>query len=232
MKINTENLPVAAIPNGHNQTLDSAISDNGVPHYGELYEIPARCGRAVVLQEGDLLTINNPKGTQVCDFWAFAHSNLSEFLSMEHLRTSLGRVNPKAGDDLVTNLRAPLIHFEADTSEGIHDTVIAACDLSRYQQLGVEEYHDNCTDNLRMALLAIGHHAPEVPSPFNIWMNVPIAQDGSFQWAAPVSKPADFVQLRALRPCIAVMSACPQDITQVNGEGTTPSSLTFSVEQA
>jgi Domain of unknown function (DUF1989) len=64
-----------------------------------------------------------------------------------------------------------------DTSPGVHDTLIAACDLFRYITLGVDEYHDNCSDNLRMAMMAIGLTVPEVPQPFNIWMNIPLAAD-------------------------------------------------------
>ena len=43
----------------------------------------------------------------------------------------------------------------------MHDTLIAACDLYRYKNLGVEGYHDNCADNMRLALKAIGLRAIE-----------------------------------------------------------------------
>ena len=46
-----------------------------------------------------------------------------------------------------------------DTSPGIHDTLIAACDDYRYGLLGCKEYHENCTDNLFAADAAIGHKA-------------------------------------------------------------------------
>ena len=147
---------------------------------------------------------------------------------MEHLRTALGRTIPRPGDELVSNRRVPLMRVEADSSPGVHDTIIAACDAARYRQLGAEGYHDNCTDNLRMALLAIGREAPEIPSPFNIWMNVPVSGDGSFAWRAPVSQPGDVIALRALTSCVAVMSACPQDMTAVNGAAP-PGPLGFSV---
>ena len=41
------------------------------------------------------------------------------------------------------------------------------------QGLGVKEYHRSCTDNLHEGLKEIGIEPPEVPSPFNLWMNVP-----------------------------------------------------------
>lgn len=218
-----------ARPDGTNATLHDPISSDGTPEPAKRYRIPARCGRAVRLKAGDRLDLVNPGGSQVCDFWAFADPDLGEFLSMEHLRTALGRTIPKLGDALVTNRREPLLLLEEDTSPGIHDTIIAACDAARYRQLGVEHYHDNCTDNLRMALLAIGEKAPEIPSPFNVWMNVPVRESGEFEWRSPVVRPGDYIRLKALRNCIAVMSACPQDVTPVNGKDATPAPLEFHV---
>ncbi len=117
-----------------------------------------------------------------------------------------------------------------DTSPGVHDTVIASCDHQRYQQLGCTEYHDNCADNLSMALSVIGRELPLIPAPFNLWMNIPVAQDGSIQWLAPVSSAGDTIKFRAEMDLIAVMSACPQDITPVNGDDCDPVELHFKVD--
>jgi len=218
-----------AEPNGVNQSLSIAISEDGSAQTGHRYTIPARCGMAVRLNKGQTLCIINPSGHQVCDFWAFAAQALHEHLSMAHLHTSLGSIFPKVGDGLVTQLRTPLLTITEDTSVGVHDTIVASCDHARYRELGCTEYHDNCADNLRMALKAIGLQAPRVPAPFNIWMNVPIAPDGSTHFAPPLSKPGDRIGLRAEADTIAVMSACPQDITAVNGEGVAPGPLQFEV---
>ncbi len=156
--------------------------------------IPARRGRAVRLNRGQSLKITNTHGHQVVDFWAFSAEDLSEFLSMEHLRATLTSIFPKAGDDLVTNRRRAILHFVEDTSPGIHDTIMAACDDYRYGLLGCTEYHDNCTDNLHASLRRLGLNSEETPSPFNLWMNIPVAQDGSTGWGEPVSKPGLFMQ--------------------------------------
>ena len=219
-----------AVPDGRNASLDSAISTDGRPATGETYHVSARCGVAVALAPGQRLVIVNTHGTQVCDFWAFNAEDLDEHLSMEHLHTQLGSIYPRPGDPLVSNRRRALLSFEADTSPGVHDTVIASCDHHRYQQLGCSEYHDNCTDNLRMALIAIGRKTPAIPAPFNIWMNTPVAADGSVAWLPTVAKPGDEVVLRAEMPCLAAMSACPQDLMPINGEGCLPQELHFRVE--
>ena len=214
---------------GENATLHTPISANGYAEKGQEYLIPARQGRAVKLRQGEVLEIINPQGNQVCDFFALTLESSAEFLGMEQCRTSLGRVYVNEGDVLVTNRRRPLIEIVKDTSPGVHDILIACCDLPRYRDLGVSDYHDNCADNFRMALSAIGIEATHVPSPFNIWMNIPLKDDGSYSWEAPVSKAGDTITLKALADCVAVMSACPQDITPVNGIGVEPSELIFRV---
>ena len=201
---------------GTNDTLTQPISPDGVAQPGMLYTVPARQGRAVRLGAGQVIRIINTHGTQVCDTWAFKADDLSEFMSMEHARAWIDRITPHVGDPLVTNRRRPIMTLIADTSPGVHDTLMAACDAYRYETLGVKDYHDNCADNMRMALKAIGLRAREVPQPFNVWMNIPVAPDGSIQWLAPASTAGDFIDLRAEMDCVVVMSACPQDIIPIN----------------
>jgi uncharacterized protein YcgI (DUF1989 family) len=214
---------------GVNPTLTSPISPDGSPEPGRLYTVPARQGRAARLRAGQRLRIVNTHGSQVCDFWAACWPGTHEAVSMEHLRASLSRTIPRVGDTLVTNRRRPLLRLVRDTSPGVHDTLIAACDLPRYRKLGVEGYHDNCSDNLRMALRAIGIAPVEVPSPLNLWMNNPVSPSGEIAWVPPVSRPGDEVVMEALLDCIAVMSACPQDLVPVNGADCTPRELHFQV---
>ena len=65
-----------------------------------------------------------------------------------------------------------------------------------------------------MALAAIGLSALLVPDPFNLWMNIPVTQDGATSFQPTVSSAGDTFDMRALEDCIAVMSACPQDKTR------------------
>jgi uncharacterized protein YcgI (DUF1989 family) len=217
-------------PDGTNQSMEIGLPGGGRPELGKTYEIPPRCGMAVRVAAGQVLTVTNPAGFQVCDFWVFNALDLLEHSSMEHLHTTLLSIFPKVGDGVTSNLRNSLMTITVDTSPGVHDTVIASCDHARYQQLGCSEYHDNCADNLRQAMLAIGLRAPTLPAPFNLWMNVPVQPDGSTSFKPPVSKPGDYMSFRAEMDVIAVMSACPHDVTPVNGEGTIPDRLEFRVE--
>jgi uncharacterized protein YcgI (DUF1989 family) len=205
-----------SVPDGENPTISTPVSADGTPVPGLRYQVPARQGRAVRLRKGQRIIIENTHGTQVCDFWAFDAADIGLFLSLEHTRANLSRVIPRAGDVLMDNRRDPLLDFVFDSSPGIHDTLCAACDHPRYVKLGAANYHDNCADNLRMALLAIGLKAPEIPAPFNLWMNTPADTFGRIHWLPPVSKAGDTCVFRALRDVIVVMSACPQDMLPIN----------------
>ena len=194
--------------------------------------IPARRGKATELAAGQGVRVINTHGQQVVDTWAFRRDDLTEFMSMEHSRTSLGRIMPTVGQSMVTNHRRPILTLVEDNSGGIHDTLLAACDTYRYELLGCEEYHDNCTDNLAAALGELGLAPPETPSPWNLFMNIPVAPDLSVSFQPPVSKPGDSLILRAEMDCIVAFSACPQDVVPINGVDCVPTEAHFEVIQA
>ena len=194
-----------------------------------LTEIPARRGKAVRVQSGKRIKMINTHGTQVVDTWAFNADDLHEFMSMEHTRPHIGRIIPKVGDIMYTNKRRPIITLIEDTSPGVHDTIIAACDQYRYKFLNFEGYHDNCTDNLYAAMKELGFTPPETPSPWNVWMNIPVAHDGSIEFMPTVSKPGDYVVLRPEMDVVMAFSACPQDILPINGRDLKPVECHFQI---
>ena len=191
--------------------------------------IPARKGKASRLDRGQLVRVINTHGQQVVDTWAFNAADPSEFMSMEHTRTALARVMVATGDALVTNRRRPILTIVEDTSPGIHDTLLAACDSYRYEQLGCIGFHDNCTDNLAVALAELDFTTTRTPSPLNLFMNIPVEPDGRLSFQPPVSRAGDFVLLRAEMDCLVAFSACPQDMVPINGVDCVPTEAHFEV---
>ena len=189
----------------------------------------ARSGRAIRLAPGEALRVINTHGTQVVDTWAFHAEDLGEFLSMSHVIGGLGRTRLRVGDALATNHRRPILVLEEDSSPGVHDLLIPACDRYRYASLGCAGYHDSCADNLEGALSAFGLSAPVCPTPLNLWMNTPFDAEGVISWLSPVAKPGDHVTLRAVLPAVVVLSACPQDMVPVNGADCRPKDVAFEV---
>lgn len=183
-----------------------------------LIEIPARRGKAAWVKQGQSVRVVNTYGHQVVDTWAFNVEDLHESMSMEATRATRTKLCLEVGDTYVSNHRRPILTVVEDTSPGRHDTLMAACDVHRYGLLGHQGYHDNCTDNLAVALAALGLEAPKTPSPLNLFMNIPWAMSGALEFEAPLCKIGDYVLLRAEMDLVIVFSACPQDLLPINGE--------------
>jgi uncharacterized protein YcgI (DUF1989 family) len=193
-------------------------------------EIPARRGKAAFVTAGQVVTVINTYGEQVVDAWAFNRADLGEVMSNEHTRAHNLRLVPKPGDVLWTNRRRPILTLTEDTSGGVHDTLIAACDRYRYAFLGVEGHHDNCQDNLFSSMAEFGLVPPEVPSPLNLFMNIPWTADGTLGFAAPPRPiPGGAVSLRAEMDLVIAFSACPQDILPINGKAGQPVEAHFTI---
>jgi uncharacterized protein len=184
--------------------------------------IPASHGRAFVLATDQVLEVINTHGTQVVDTWAFARQEPAEFMSMAHTRSVNSRIWPAAGQAFVSVRRRPMLRLLADTSPGVHDTLLCACNGAIYAELGCTSYHRNCEDNLHEALAAAGVRIAFPPAPLNLFMNVRVAPDGALIRGSPASRPGDRMVFRAEMDLLVVLSACPQDITPINSEERTP----------
>lgn len=164
---------------------------------------------------------------------------------MPHSRAATLHLAPKVNDVLVSNLRAPMLTLVEDTSPGIHDTLIAACDPQRYRGLAVEgwEQHGSCAENLVLALKELNERAGlkgangvgadvtvnSVPAPLNLFMNIPWDGEGDLAFKAPKGSAGDFVRFKAERDVVMVMSACPQDVLEINARQ--PTDAHFVVEE-
>jgi uncharacterized protein len=179
--------------------------------------IPGAHSKAFKMKANQQINIINLEGSQVVDAWAFCESDINEFMSNEHTRSCLEKLVPEVGDSLYSNRRRPILTIIEDSSPGIHDLLLSACDIDRYRLLGVEGYHRNCADNLREAMTEIGLRVPEVPSPFNIFENVKITANGELSIIPPEVKPGDSIILRAEFEITLVLSCCPMDIALTNG---------------
>ncbi len=200
-----------------------------------MVEIPARHGKALRLRQGQAVRLVNTHGSQVVDCWAWNAYDLAEAMSMEASRVWNQHLNPRVGDTFVTTARRPILTLVEDTSPGVHDTVMAACDRERYVLLGVSGYHRNCMDNMAAAMMELGlSHSARTLASFNVFMNIAVAPDGIGLDTRPaVSRPGDAVTLRADMDCFVAFSACPQDVVPIQGaRDNTPRSAHFEVLDA
>jgi uncharacterized protein YcgI (DUF1989 family) len=195
----------------------------------EVHVVPARHGKAVKVPSGATLKIVTPVGTQVADTWAFSAADFSEHLSMDHTRSVNSNIFVDKGTRLVSNQRRLMLTVIDDTSPGRHDTLLCPCNAAIYREHGVTGYHRSCTDNLHEALRAIGAEIAFTPAAMNVFMNIPVAEDGSVSRLPPRSRPGDALFLRAEMDLVVVVSACPQDITPINGADRTPTDIHLEI---
>jgi uncharacterized protein YcgI (DUF1989 family) len=182
--------------------------------------VPGSHARAVRVRAEGTVRVVNTHGTQVVDFWALRADRPEIALSMQHSRIVWRNLRPHPGDQMLDEERSTILTMLEDTSPGVHDTVIAACDPYRYAQLGAAPGHRSCCTNFAEALaeLSIVRAAP-VPAPLNLFMNIPWDMDGNITFEPTVSAPGDSVQFRAEVDMIVIASACPMDIVPINGPG-------------
>jgi uncharacterized protein len=192
--------------------------------------VPARYGKAIALSEGQTIKIVSKHGTQVLDLWAFNAHDLSEFMSMEHTRSRNSKITLAVGDSYVSDRRRPMLCVTEDTSPGIHDTLLCACNRFIYDEMGCTDYHRNCSDNLHEALAEIGKSFPFTPGPLNVFMNIPVNADHTISRLPPSTKPGDYLRLKAEMALTVVISACPQDISVINGCEKMPRDVHYVVE--
>lgn len=191
--------------------------------------VKASHGRAFAVKAGQNVRITTPVGTQVADTWAFATGDLSEHLSMDHTRSVNSNIFVDVGTKLVSNHRRVMMTVAEDTTPGRHDTLLCPCNSAIYRELGAPADHRSCTGNMHDALDEIGLKVPFTPASLNIFMNVPVADDGSVDRLPPRSAAGDSVVLHAEMDLTLVISACPQDITPINGDARTPTDLLVDI---
>jgi uncharacterized protein YcgI (DUF1989 family) len=178
--------------------------------------VPAYSGRVVEVARRQVLRVIDREGTQIADLVAVRRDDHTEVLDTTRTRNILGRCVLKSGDRLFTNHRRPAFVIVRD-DVGRHDFSFAACDKRRYElDFGVAE-HPNCLDNLTQALGPYGFEWWRVPNPVNVFQNTPLLPDGTFGREPALSKAGDCLELLALMDLVVAVSACSQDLTEVNG---------------
>jgi len=196
------------------------------------HRIPARHGWASRLAAGDTVAIAAPEGPQVADLWAFAEPDLNEVLSTEHTRSCLDQLAPRVGEAFYSSRRRAMLTVVEDTSPGVHDLLLSACDHERCRLLGFDGPHRTCVDNLHEALATLGLAPPHVPSPVNVFESVTIAPDGTLSIEPPTVAPGQWLTLRAEMDLVVAISACPMDIVPTNGLDLTPKPIDVAIAPA
>ncbi|MDJ0756469.1 MAG: urea carboxylase-associated family protein [Ardenticatenaceae bacterium] len=188
--------------------------------------IPATQYDSFLLKAGSYLKIIDIEGGQVADLTAFKAGEVTEWLSNGRSFDYEGTNFFSTGSTLYSNKSRPMLTIVEDIV-GRHDFLYTPCSTEMYRlQYGIEGTHPNCLDNLRLALAAAGQEPPEIPTPFNVFMNVELSSEGRLNVQPPLSQRGDHITFRAEMELIVAISACPS----INCNGGTQKPIGYEIE--
>ena len=171
-------------------------------------EISPRTGVAFELRKGEILRVIDPEGVQVSDMLAYGLADVREAISNGRTFDYEETIALTTGNRLWSNRSNPMLAIVEDTV-GRHDVLLTPCSEATFRHFYPDQpVHRGCFGNLAEALAPYGIEPDMIPCAFNIFMNVPVAPDGSVRVDPPVSKAGDFIRMRAEMDLVIGLTAC------------------------
>lgn len=176
---------------------------------------------SIRLETGDLLRIVDLEGQQAVDFLVYAAALPVDRYNAANTMKINGAIYLGKGTKLYSE-RAEVLLTIVDDTVGKHDTIGGCCSAwSNFARYGLKDTHA-CHANFVAELACWSLSPSDIVANVNFFMNVPVRQDGGMAIEGGLSKAGDYVELRAEKPVIAVLSNCPQRNNPAAGFGPTP----------
>ncbi len=172
-------------------------------------QIAPRSGVAFRLAKGAFLRVIDPCGEQVSDLLAYNAEDTAEVISSGRTLDYASRLYLSTGDPLYSNRSRPMLTIVEDTV-GRHDFLLTPCSKDTFRIIyGDADPHRGCFGNLSEALEPFGIGEDQIPTAFNVFMNVVIdAGTGALSVEPPLSRAGDHVLFRAEMDLIVGLTAC------------------------
>jgi uncharacterized protein len=188
-------------------------------------ELDDGVGWTHVLEAGETLRIVDLWGNQAVDTLFFdAHDYANRYSAVDTLRQQ-GSAYLTLGSRLLALDCEPLVTIVGDTC-GRHDTLGGACSQeSNVVRYGEHTRHMHaCRNTFLTQALSWGRglEKRDLSANVNFFMNVPLTPDGGLEFADGISAPGKYVELRADRDTLVLISNCPQLNNPCNGYDPTP----------
>lgn len=191
-------------------------------------DVGAGAGWTQELYAGEILRMIDLEGNQAADTLFFdAHDYANRYSAVDTVRTQ-ANAYLTTGSRLVALDGEPLVTIVADTC-GRHDTLGGACSQeSNVVRYGEHTRHMHACRNTFLAeALAWGRGLDkrDITHNVNFFMNVPLTPDGGLTFEDGISAPGKYVEFRADRDTLVMVSNCPQLNNPCNGYDPTPMRL-------
>ena len=171
--------------------------------------IPPRSGTAFELAKGASLTVIDPEGSQVSDLLAYNAQDVREAISNGRTFDYEETLHLSTGNRLWSNRSNPMLSIVEDTVRR-HDFLLTPCSTATFEHFYPDKpVHRGCFGNLAEALEPYGIGPDDIPTAFNVFMNVSVdGESGLIAVKPPVSKAGDRIVLRAEMDLIIGLTAC------------------------
>ncbi len=170
--------------------------------------IEKQTGTAFRLKKGQRLKVIDPKGEQVSDMVLFNADDIREKISSGKTLDFEETILITKGNFIWSNRSSKMMEILEDTN-GRNDFLLAPCSPETFQIMYENpEYHPSCFENLHINLKKFDIKPDDIPTAFNIFMNVQFQPNGKLSVEAPMSKAGDFVLFEAKMDLIVGLTAC------------------------
>lgn len=167
-------------------------------------------GTGFLLRRGQTLTVVDPTGEQVSDFFCVAADDRAEWLSSGRTFDYANSVTVTTGTILYSNRSRPMAEVVEDTC-GRHDFLLTPCSQETFDLLYPHlagAPHPSCFANLVEGLAPFGIEPDQISTTLNIFMNVWTDDRGELHIDPPTSRPGDRFTLRAETDLVVGLTAC------------------------
>jgi urea carboxylase-associated protein 1 len=186
--------------------------------------VPAGEGWSDVVRQGQILRIVDQAGKQGVDFLCYHAANHEERYHAANTLKKARSIWLTTGHVLYSDVARPMFTIVGDTC-GRHDTIGGCCSApSNFMMYGVTEV-PGCRETFLRLLGRYGMGRRDIVANFNFFSNVPVGADGRLAdtvFVEGLSKPGDFVDLRAEMDALALVANCPQVNNPCAGLDPTP----------
>jgi uncharacterized protein YcgI (DUF1989 family) len=178
-----------------------------------LQRIEPQRSTAFVLRRGQVLRVIDPCGEQVADLIAFGFDDRAEWLSSGRSIDYNDTIYFTTGHALYSNRSRTMLTIAGDTV-GRHDFLYTPCSAETFSLIYKHGGpHPSCFENLVSSLGPFGIGRDQIPTTFNIFMNVEMTAEGRLSVKPPRSKAGDCIELRAELDLIVGLTACSAEMS-------------------
>lgn len=179
----------------------------------ERHHLEPQTGVGFTLDKGRRLRIIDPRGEQVSDLMAFARGGAGEWLSSGRSIDYANTISLTTGHVLYSNRSRPMFTLLEDRV-GRHDFLLTPCSPETFQIIyGNHDPHPSCFTNLATSLAPFGIAPDQIPTTFNVFMNVAVGPTGELTIGPPTSRAGDFLDLRAEMDLVVGVTACSAEMS-------------------